>query len=163
MKFLATLYVLAIALLPIDAMSEAFTTGSSFGKDDPVFISADSLKLEMNSRIFTYEGNVEVVSGELVLYSSRLTGSYSEQNQIEEMIATGSVTIQNGPNTFATAEQAIFNQENQTVLLSKDPSITQEGNILSADTITLFLQEDRSEASGQVRVKMKEAERKSIN
>ena len=144
MKFLATLCFIMIAMLPVYAMSEAFTNSSSFGKDDPVFVSADSLKLEMNSRIFTYEGNVEVLSGELVLYSSRLTGSYNEQNQIEEMIATGSVTIQNGPNTFATAAQAVFNQANQTVLLSKDPSINQEGNILSADTITLFLQEDRS-------------------
>lgn len=122
--------------------------------NDPTFVKADSLTLKTDQRVFTYAGNVEVKHGDMTLTSESLEGNYDENNKIQRMAARRNVVILKGENMRGTAELATYEAAKDTVVLTGSPELTQNESILSADVITIFLKENRSEASGQVRVKL---------
>jgi lipopolysaccharide transport protein LptA len=120
----------------------------------PTFIKASSLVLRGNDRVFAYEGGVEVRQGDLTLTATALEGKYTEKNQIDQLTAKDNVVIVKGENIRATGERAIFENATQTITLTNNPELQQEGSVLTADTIKIFLEENRSVAEGNVRVKL---------
>lgn len=120
----------------------------------PTYIKANSLTLKGNERVFAYEGGVEVRQGDLTLTASALEGTYTEKNQIEKLTARDNVVIVKGETIRATAERALFENVTQIITLTDNPELQQEGSILTADVVKIFLQENRSVAEGNVRVKL---------
>ena len=120
----------------------------------PTFIKSASLVLKANERVFAYEGGVEVRQGDLTLTASALEGNYTEKNQINQLTARDNVVILKGENIRATGERALFENATQTITLTNNPELQQDGSILTADTIKIFLEENRSVAEGNVRVKL---------
>jgi lipopolysaccharide export system protein LptA len=117
----------------------------------PTNISADSLTLNAKQRIFTYKGNVTVEQGDMKLTSKTLEGTYTEDNQIQKLIAKGNVKITK-QEIEATGQQALYDAPSATILLSDNPQLKQGESILTADRIKVFLKENRSQAEGAVRV-----------
>lgn len=117
-------------------------------------IKAKKLLLDGLSREFTYTGDVTVVQGDLTLTSERLDGNYTEKNEIQSLTALENVVITKGPSIKARGSKAVFSAAKQTLVLTGSPEIEQNKSILSADKITLFLEENRSVAEGQVHVKV---------
>lgn len=124
-----------------------------FGKQ-PTYIKADTLTLKSEERFFTYSGNVEVRQGDMTLTSDIIDGRYGEDNRIRELIARSNVTITKGADIRATGQRAIYDQATQTVTLTESPELQQNDSILTADSIRVLLQENRSVAEGSVRVKL---------
>ncbi|MCB0310345.1 MAG: hypothetical protein KDD42_03870 [Bdellovibrionales bacterium] len=132
---------------------------STNGLDDgPTLINADKLFLKAKERFFVYTGNVDVTHGDLHLTSDILEGKYSESNEITELVAKKNVVIVKGENIKAYSQRATYEKSSETLLLTENPSVEQDGSNLSADAIRIFLNEDRSVAEGTVRVKMLKAE-----
>lgn len=123
-------------------------------EDAPTLIKSDSLELQAEERVFYYRGNVEVRQGDLILTSQELQGRYNENNEIETLTALRSVFITKGEGIKARGEKAVYTKASETVVLTDNPELQQEGSVLSADSITIFLLEDRSVAEGTVRVKL---------
>lgn len=123
-------------------------------KDKPVYISADSLHIDNEKRQFQYRGNVKVEQADMTLLAEIMSGSYSEKNQIEKIVATKNVTISKGATIKASSQRAEYDAQSAIVTLTENPQIEQEGSVLSADAIKIYLNENRSEALGQVRVTM---------
>jgi lipopolysaccharide export system protein LptA len=123
---------------------------ADFSKE-PTHISANTLTLKNKERVFVYSGNVSVKQGEMTLTSKTLEGYYSENNEIQRMIAKGEVVITK-TDLKATGGQAVYEAATETVTLTEGPQVEQNGSILTADKIKVFLKEDRSQAEGQVRV-----------
>lgn len=119
--------------------------------DAPTNISSDTLILRNNDRVFVYSGNVKVTQGDMTLTSKSLEGLYSEKNEIQRMIAKDDVVITKGE-IKATGGKALYESATNTVLLTESPQVEQKGSLLTADRIRVFLDEDRSQAEGQVRV-----------
>jgi lipopolysaccharide export system protein LptA len=132
--------------------------GSLFNRKEmnkePTFINSKTLTVNHNTKIFEYTGDVVVTQGDMKLTSKSLTGVYSEKNDIETLTAKGDVVITKGEDMKARGNRAFYRAADQTVLLTESPEIEQKGNLLSADEIKVFLDENRSVASGQVRVKV---------
>ena len=122
--------------------------------DESTFIKSDSLVLHSKDRFFEYKGNVEVKNGDLTLLADRLEGRYNEHNDITDLVAFNNVHITKGENVKANGEKAVYLAASQTVTITENPEMLKEGSVLSADKITIFLNEDRSEAEGKVRVKL---------
>ena len=99
----------------------------------------------------------EVKNGDMTLTSDFLDGKYNEQNQIEELIARKKVSITKGEGIKAQCERAAYNAREQTLTLTENPQLEQNGSTLSADLIRIYLQDNRSVAEGQVRVKVTNA------
>lgn len=120
----------------------------------PIFIQSVSLRLDTKKRVFSYSGNVEVRQGDLHVTGEYMTGFYNEASEIEQIVMERSVVITKGKEMRATSERAEYDVNQATIVLSQAPELLREGNILSADKIILFLDEERSEAEGNVRVKL---------
>lgn len=138
-----------------DVKNSALPLGTSpdFGKL-PTYIKSDSLQLKQTERYFVYSGNVEMKHGDMTITSNTLEGTYDEQNKLKKLIAKTNVQIVKGDNIHGSSELATYEAAQDTVTLTENPELSQNGSVLTADAIKIFLKDNRSEASGQVRVKM---------
>jgi lipopolysaccharide export system protein LptA len=119
----------------------------------PTNISADTLTLNAKSRVFTYKGNVTVTQGDLTLVAKVLEGNYTDKNQIQKLVARGDVAITK-QDIQATSQQAFYDARDATITLTDNPQLQQGESMLTADRIKVFLNENRSQAEGSVRVTM---------
>lgn len=124
------------------------------GSKSPTYVKADLLTLFSKDRKFVYSGNVEVRQDDMTLVSDSMEGFYDEKNQIKTISMLKNVTITKGDTMKGSGERADYDQASDTVLLSENPEMQQNGSVLTADRIRIFLKENRSVAEGQVRVKL---------
>jgi lipopolysaccharide export system protein LptA len=137
----------------------AFKTSSLLGdsakNDDfgklPTNIKSDSLTLNAKTRVFVYKGNVVVTQGDMTLTSKIVEGNYNEQNQIQKIVAKGDVVITK-QDINATSQLAVYDAVSSVVTLTDNPQLKQGESVLIADRIKVYLNEDRSQAEGNVRV-----------
>jgi lipopolysaccharide export system protein LptA len=128
--------------------SKAFD--DSFGKL-PTNITSDSLSFNAKERVFAYTGNVQVTQGDMRLTSKTLEGTYSEKNELLKLVAKGDVFIAK-QDIQATGQIAAYDAVASIVTLTENPQLQQKESILRADKIKIFLNENRSQAEGDVRV-----------
>ena len=140
----------AFAEGPLDSLTEG---QNGFGKL-PTYIKSESLTLQAKERIFTYTGNVEIENGDLKITCDTLQGTYTEKNEISTMTAMNNIIITRGPTLRATCEKAFFDAASNNITLTENPELLQDGSVLSADSITLNIETNQSEAKGNVRVKL---------
>ncbi|MCC6953519.1 MAG: hypothetical protein IT290_05330 [Deltaproteobacteria bacterium] len=124
------------------------------GKAPPVFIRSDSMNLDAKSRVFTYYDNVEVLRGDLTITSDKVIGRYDDANQIEHILCEDNVVITRGDTLKASSNRANYDVKKGVIVLTEAPELNDRGNVLNADKVTIYVNEDRSEAEGQVRVKV---------
>lgn len=134
---------------PID-----LSTGIVDFKKGPTYVKADSLTLQSEKRYFIYSGNVEVIQGDMTITCNALDGTYNQKNQIEQLTAKENVQIVKASGLKARGERAIYSAAAQTVTITDNPELEQDGSVLSADSIVIYTKENRSVAQGQVRVKL---------
>ncbi len=123
-------------------------------KNLPTYIKSDSLTVKSEERTFVYSGNVEVQQGDMTITSDFLDGFYDENNKIQQLVARANVVIIKGESIRAHGERATYESSTETVVLTENPELQQNGSVLSADLIRIFLKENRSTAEGAVRVKV---------
>lgn len=138
---------------PLGGMKEMFQE-SPTAAGGPLYIKSDSLELNSKSRVFLYKGNVELVRDDVTITANNVEGKYNAENQLETILCRGNVVITKGEGMRATSNRALYNVRAATVELTEAPELYREGNALSADKVTIFIDEDRSEAEGNVRVKV---------
>jgi lipopolysaccharide transport protein LptA len=130
---------------------KALSGGNS---DSPLFIKSDTLTLDSKDRIFTYKGNVRIVRDDMDITTDVMIGRYAESQELESILCVGNVVITRGDEMRATSNRAFYNVAGAKIDLTDEPELARDGNILSADKIVIFVDEDRSEAEGNVRVKV---------
>lgn len=135
-----------------DSLKDVFS-GSSNSKG-PLDIKSDTLELNSKDRIFTYKGNVELTRDDMRVTAKKLEGRYDQENRMETVVCIGDVVITKGPSIKATSNRALYKVAASIVELTEGPELYRDGNILVADKVTIFLNEERSEAEGNVRVKV---------
>lgn len=128
--------------------------GDSKGEGGPVLIKSDSLNLNAKDRLFIYQGNVEVVRDDLTITAQTVEGRYDDQNRIKTILCKTNVVITKGDGLRATSNRALYKVDAAKIELTENPEVINKGNALAADKITVFIDEDRSEAEGNVRVKV---------
>jgi len=131
-----------------------FQESPTAGGGGPLFIKSDTLELNSKSRVFVYKGNVEVVRDDVTITSNIVEGQYDSQNRLQTIIAKGNVVITKGESMKSTANRAVYNVPAANIVLTEGPELYRDGNALAADKVTMFINEDRSEAEGNVRVKV---------
>lgn len=132
-------------------LKQAFSSGNS---DAPVFIKSDTLTLDSKDRIFTYKGNVRVVRDEMEITTDLMIGRYAENQELETILCQGNVVVTKGEEMQATSNRALYNVKAGKIELTDEPELARDGNVLAADKIVIYVDEDRSEAEGNVRVKV---------
>ena len=150
-----------------DNTRKKFLTGGigdkdKFDRSSPVHIGADSLIVNAKDRVFTYKGKVEAFQNDLLITGEILEGTYDTQNQLEKIVCKDHVVITRGNRMRATANRAEYDIKTNVIVLTEGPEVVERTNALSADRIILYIDEDRSEAQGRVRVKLVKSEADSL-
>jgi lipopolysaccharide transport protein LptA len=167
----ALVLLLCINLLVVSAWSEPDKGILAFMGDsnDPVHIS--SSKAEGRSLPRGYEtiliGKVKVRQADMTLTCDRLitfyeqkegsksrsgnpevpAGNIGNSENIKSITALGHVKIVQR-DTVATAGKAVYDHIKRTITLSEDPRLRRGANTLQANTIVIFLEENRIEFEG---------------
>jgi lipopolysaccharide transport protein LptA len=122
----------------------------------PTYIKSAEMTLRSEERKVEYRKNVEVLHEDLQLTCDRLEALYTEKNTIDKIYAYDNVFITREEGTQARSEHAVYDQATEIITLTINPEVQENGSVVTADTIRIYLKEDRSEAEGAVRVKLVE-------
>ena len=121
---------------------------SGFDRNQSVEITAQQLEVLQLERQSIFTGDVVAVQGEMTLYADKLIVYLQEaQQQIDRLEAIGGVKFVQ-LDRVATADRAVFQQVDEVLILTGNAVVTQGGNSVSGDEITLFIQEDRTVVKG---------------
>ena len=124
----------------------------------PLYVKSNSLQLDTLKRVFTYRGNVEVTRDDMLITTDLMTGFYNEKNQIQEIVCDDNVVITRGEALRASSNHAVYKVPEGVIVLTESPELINKGNALTADKVRIYVDEDRSEAEGNVRVKVIKSE-----
>ncbi len=150
------------ALLALAAAAAAAQgTDVAFGglKHDPtlpVEVTADRLSIDQSDGTAVFSGNVVVGQGEMRLAAAEVRVRYAAQGssdatgRIQELIATGGVTLVSGAEA-AEAREAVYSVATGIIVMTGDVVLTQGRNALSGDRLTVNLTAGTGVMEGRVR------------
>jgi lipopolysaccharide export system protein LptA len=129
----------------------------------PIYVKSNTFRLDSKNRVFTYEGNVEAWQDDLFITADFMTGNYNDENRLETIICKRNVVVTKGDVMRANSQRAIYQVEQGTIELTEGPELINRGNALTADKVILYLDEEKSTAEGDVRVKLIDSDKTSIS
>ena len=125
-------------------------------RNQPVTVDADKMERFGKESLVVFTGNVVARQNNSVQYADRMEIYLDEKgDRILRTVSTGTVKIVTRDCRTGTARRAEYYDVEQRVVLMGNARVWQEDNVVSGDTITIFLSQDRSVVQGgqQERVK----------
>lgn len=114
----------------------------------PVKVTADRLEADDKAQVLVFSGNAVAVQGDVTLSGDRLTVTYSgTQRDIQEVIAEGSVRIEQG-SRVATGAKAVLIRAEDRIVLTGSPKVSEGENFVQGEEIILYLNDKRSVVTG---------------
>jgi lipopolysaccharide export system protein LptA len=128
-------------------------------KDDrsqPVTVDADKMERFGKEGLVVFTGNVVARQNGSVQYADRMEVYLDERgDKIMRTVSTGSVRIITRDCRTGTAQRAEYHDLDQRVVLLGNARVWQADNVVSGETITIFLSQDRSVVQGGPRERVK--------
>jgi lipopolysaccharide export system protein LptA len=131
-------------------------TQSKDDRSQPVTVDADKMERFGKEGLVVFTGNVVARQNNSVQYADRMEVYLDERgDRIVRTVSTGAVRIITRDCRTGTARRAEYHDLEQRVVLLGDARVWQEDNVVSGETITIFLSQDRSvvQSGRQERVK----------
>jgi lipopolysaccharide export system protein LptA len=125
-------------------------------KSQPITVDADRMERYGRESLVVFTGNVVARQNNSVQYADRMEVYLDEKgDRVLRTVSTGTVKIVTRDCRTGTAKRAEYDDLEQRVILSGNARVWQDENVVSGDTITIFLAQDRSVVQGgrQERVK----------
>ena len=143
--------LLALTLPPV-ALAQTTFGGMRADISAPVEVAADNLEVNQADGSALFTGNVVIGQGEMRLSADRVTVQYAQggQERISSLTASGNVTLVSGPDA-AEAAEAVYDVEAGRVDLSGDVLLSQGGNVLSGERMSVDLATGAAQVQGRVR------------
>jgi lipopolysaccharide export system protein LptA len=129
---------------------------ADYDRTQPVTVDADRMERYGKESLVVFSGNVVVRQNNSVQYADRIEVYLEEKgDRILRTVSTGTVKIITRDCRTGTARRAEYHDLEQRVVLSGNARVWQDDNVVSGDTITIFLAQDKSIVQGgkQERVK----------
>lgn len=140
-------------------------------KEKPIQITSDKMEVSQKDGTIVFEGHVMAQQENLTMVGKKLVvlavkekatpknaKADAEQNgvinRVDRIEVTGDVKITQG-DKLATCDKAVYYRQDQKIVLSGNPQVSQGKDVLNGRVITLYLLEERSviEGGGQNPVK----------
>lgn len=144
--------ILSLALMGGAALAQNRGFGSAQDIGQPVEVTAEALSVDQKTGKAVFSGNVLIGQGKMRLSADRVTVTYAQgdQRKISALRAEGNVTLVSGEDA-AEAQAADYNVAAGNVVLTGDVLLTQGGNVLAGEKVTVDLATGTANASGRVR------------
>jgi len=125
-------------------------------RSQPVTVDSDRMERFGKESLIIFTGNVVARQNNSVQHADRMEVYLDEKgDKILRTVSTGNVRIVTRDCKTGTAKRAEYFDLEQRVVLIGDARVWQDDNVVSGDTITIFLAQDRNVVVGgkQERVK----------
>jgi lipopolysaccharide export system protein LptA len=164
---LVVFLVLGCVLTEAPAANEYLGLGK--GSDQPIDITSTKFTARniANGKEATFEGNVKVNQGDVTLSCDQLVLVYDEKtgartgdgrlkklakklenvSQIKSITASGNVKIVQNER-MAVAGKALYDNAKRTITLTEGPRLWQGADMMVANTIIIYLDENRVDSQG---------------
>ena len=113
----------------------------------PLRITSQRSEWSFADRTAQFEGDVVATRADVTLRCEVLTVAFLRPDRIDHAVAEGSVTVVQGQRQ-ASSSRAELTAEDGMLVLTGEPTITEAGNRLSGESITLWLDQERVECQG---------------
>ena len=144
-RIAARLIMACLLLMPLSVYAAPETQKQSRG---PVKVSADRLEADDQAQQLVFSGNAVAVQDDVTVRGDRLTVKYAgAQRDIQQLIAEGSVRIEQGTRVATGAKAVLYRPEDRMVLTGS-PKVTDGGDFVQGEEITLYLNDKRSVVTG---------------
>jgi lipopolysaccharide export system protein LptA len=155
---LVGLLTLASLVVGVLAEGQPATPPAADKADRGQPVTVDSNKMERFGKegLVIFTGNVVARQNNSVQYADRMEVYLDEKgDRILRTVSTGNVRIITRDCRTGTARRAEYHDLEQRVVLTGNARVWQEDNVVSGDTITIYISQDRSVVEGgkQERVK----------
>jgi lipopolysaccharide export system protein LptA len=125
-------------------------------KGQPVTVDADRMERFGKESLVIFTGNVVARQNNSVQYADRMEVYLDEKgDRISRTVSTGSVRIITRDCRTGTAKRAEYYDLEQRMVLVGNARVWQEDNVVSGETITMFLSQDRSVVVGGTQERVK--------
>jgi len=114
-------------------------------------ITSEKLTFDYMKQFALFETNVVVIDPRLKIYADKMKVTFSKENKAERVVASGNV-IMIQEDKRARATTAEYNIATGEITLTGDPMITSGANIMTAETIKFWRDENRMEAMPRPRL-----------
>ena len=157
--FAALIFFIAAAIEPAPAVAQSALSSSGFDTDQPIEILADSLEIQQEKQRAVFEGNVQVLQGEMRLKAAKLIVHYAENEKnkkasseddppnIRKIDAIGDVFL-SSPRETAKGDTGVYDVVNKRIELAGNVVLTQGKNVLRGQNMTLDLVSGKSRIEG---------------
>ena len=129
------------------------------GREDrgqPVTVDSDKMERFGRESLVVFTGNVVVRQENSVQYADRMEVYLDEKgNRILRTVSTGNVRIITRDCRTGTARRAEYHDLEQRVVLSGSARVWQEDNVVSGESIVIYLAQDRSVVQGGTQERVK--------
>ena len=166
----ARILAVAGALIALPGLAHAQATSFQLSSDEPVQIQADSLDVRDAEGKAIFDGNVEVVQGELSLRAATMTVFYAQDKEkqgsaagglgsagnIQRIEADGGVAVRSGQQV-ATGDRGSFDMASEVITLTgNEVVLTDAGNVITGCRLTIRMATGNAqvEPCGSGRVKL---------
>jgi lipopolysaccharide export system protein LptA len=122
----------------------------------PVTVDSDKMERFGKESLVVFTGNVVARQDGSVQYADRMEVYLDEKgDRILRTVSTGNVRIVTRDCRTGTARRAEYHDLEQRVVLTGNARVWQEDNVVSGDSVVIYLSQDRSvvEGGSQERVK----------
>ena len=129
----------ALAAITGHAAAEDKTPFSGLGDDSdkPINVSAETQQADFQAETITYEGNVRIEQGELVLRAAKVVAE-APKSKLTRVTASGDVIVTSKDAT-ARAPLGVYDIAARTIRLTGDVILTQGGNTLKGTELLVDL------------------------
>ena len=119
--------------------------GPNGGKSQPVTVDSDKMKRFGKESLVIFTGNVGSRQNNHVKYADRMEVYLDEKgDRVLRTVSTGNVRIVTSDCRTGTARRAEYYDLEQRVVLIGNARVWQEDNVVSGDTITIYISQDRA-------------------
>jgi len=165
LNYTILLIAILIFIYPTVILSETSQKETKKVDSDPITIKSNSLEIDNKKNIVTFSENVDAKTPDFTIKCQKMLVYYlnkpnskdsgKEEINIDKIIATGDVKINRPGSGLATAEKAVYYQNDEKVVLTGNPIVRQGNDFVEGSKITLFIKEKRSIVEGSEGRKIK--------
>lgn len=121
-----------------------------WNRNAPVDIRSEEMTVDFEKHQIVFKGNVKVVQADFSLTAGEVTALFGESAEdIKKIIASEDVKIRKA-DKMAWGEEAVYDREGATILLTGTPVLKQGRNFIKGREIQFSLDQDRMEVKGSV-------------
>ncbi len=153
MSRLFTISSAGLIILPVILSLCCIASASALiekGGKKPVVITSQTLTADNKNHTAVFEGSVVAKTGDLVIYSDKMTVFYdNSDNKIKKILASGNVKVHNRERAIFSDEAVYFsNDDMEKIIFRGNPRAVEGENVITGTRIIFYPKDDRAVVEG---------------